>query len=81
MVTVDICEEEIKAMHPASHTVTNYVTVQKLNVGWLFKDGKDCLDLVRILNESSKNTRIFDTEFVNTLLEQFWREYKNSLYT
>ena len=80
MVTMDICEKEIKDLHRESLTVNNYVTVQKLNLGWLFEDGNNYLDLVSILNESSKNTRIFDTEFVNTLLEQFWGEYKNALY-
>ena len=33
-------------------------------MGWLTQDGKTFINLVSVLNDSSRNTGIFDTEFV-----------------
>ena len=54
--------------------------VQKLNLGWLFKKGKqDYLNLVRILNSGSKHTELFATDFVDMLLKQFWLDHYTKL--
>lgn len=79
VVTQDDCEREVENLGPQKKQNT-YVSVSKFNLSWLYQDGQDYLNLVRILNESQNNTIIFDTEFVDNLLSEFWEKYWTKLF-
>ena len=50
-----------------------------MNLKWLFRNNKDFLDLVEILNETN-NIAVLKTAFVSSLLEGFWNEYKQKIF-
>ena len=47
------------------------VEVQLLNIDWLLADKNNFVNFVSILVKN-KNDKIYQTELVNTLLEEFW---------
>ena len=49
-----------------------------MHLGWLTQGGKNFLDLVKILNASS-NTEVLQTNFVISILENFWVIYKDKI--
>ena len=51
----------------------NSVEVRLIDIGWLYANEKNFLDFAVILHETGQNS-IFETEFVKTLIEVFWKK-------
>ena len=57
----------------------NQVTVKMMEIGWLKAGGKNFLDLVEAINDTS-NTEIQATRFVSSLLSGYWDIYKTKIF-
>ena len=70
LVLNKFAEEGIKYGELTQHLVEVCV----INIDWLLKDGKNFLHFSCLLNESN-NKRIFQTDFLQQLVQEFWYQH------
>ena len=66
--------EELKKHDIDAEATINSVSIKQMQLKWLKADGKDFLDLVKILNDS-RSQDIMKTSFVRCLLYGNWEKY------
>ena len=47
---------------------------------WLFKDGKNFQEFVKVITKLNSTNLLYDTEFVSNLLEEFWSDLQKTLF-
>ena len=85
MLTEQQCDEIVKRKITEGQGVSEndmtkqQVEVTMLNIDWLLTDNCNFVDFVRIIKDSSSE-QIYQTELLNTLLEEFWEEYFEEIF-
>ena len=80
-ITEEECLKYIEKHDTDSKTddhIINAIKVQRFDLSWMFRDGKNFTDLVVVLNDSDRK-EIFATNFVKFLIDQFWDTYQGNL--
>ena len=54
------------------------VSVKVMDIKWLIKGGKEFLDFVPIL-EKFERDNLFQTEFIKSLTNEYWMDYKKKI--
>ena len=53
--------------------VVTPVQVKVFNLEWLFKDGRNFVTFVQVLQKADSS--LYSTDFVHYILEEFWSKY------
>ena len=76
----DILNEELDQGYDDEEVMYNTVKVQLMDIQWLRRQGRNFLNLVRVLTVyDAKNQQLLQTKFVSSLLEAFWETYKQRI--